>query len=217
MVAAAHISNKLGISVQSVVLAATYLVLFRLKGRSSATFALMAGNRFNKRWKSLVTSMNQFAPLTISASPNDRIDDFLRNLHAASLQAYLHGCYSVDDLRGKLNERSYPDPDPMNFDCYFNFMGQDDGPPDGDSPVATTIEWQEPERRTGPQFNLFVSAGEGINLVLRASHTYLSPDMVGVFLASLEAAIVSMANDSPSKVGAISMRPIRPLSPRRSQ
>jgi hypothetical protein len=214
MVAASKIAGQLKISLQAVVLAVTYLVLFQLTGRSSATLGLMAGNRFNKRWSSVVTSMSQLAPLTVSAAPGGHPEDFLRSVYIASLEAYLHGCYSIDELREQLTARGHTDPDPMNFDSCFTFT--DEGPyvPTSDAPVVTTIEWQEAARRTGARFNLLITAGEGIHLTLRASPTYIEPDLVGTFLASVEAALVSIANDAPSRVDAVRLRPIRNISPR---
>lgn len=213
MLAAQRISTKLRISLQSVLLGVAYLMLFELKGRSSATIALMAGNRFDKRWNRLVSSMNQLAPCTVSAVPGTHPEDFLRSVYAASLNAYLHGSYSVDELREQLSKQGHYNPDPMRFDCWFNFMGEsDEQPADDDTPGVTTIEWQEASRSAGPAFYLLVSTGRGMRLALRASRLYCDTDLVSMFLTSFEAALVDIADGAPASIKEVDRRPLRSVS-----
>jgi len=195
MRAADQLAAALTVSVQSVVLAATALSLFRLKDRSAVTLGLMAANRLEPQWQRLVTSMNQLAPLTISASPDTGVDDFIRDVYSLSLEAYSHGCYSVDELTEYLTSYGLADPDPMNFDCFFNFAGDSDEPPAAGSPITTTVVWQEPSYQTGPTFNLIVETGQGLQLSLRASRNYLPPDLLVRCLTSIEAALVDIARN----------------------
>src|SRR5436190_15603502 len=164
--AAQAIADRTGVPVQAAVLGAAFLVLCRLKNRDRATLGLMTSNRFDAVSASVVSTMNQLAPLTVTVDDAVRPDTFLCHVFEASLEAYAHGCYNVDELRTHLAACGYPDPDPMSFDCFFNFLGDGGRTPDGDGTGRTTLVWQPPARRTGPSFSLLASTGSGLYLVL---------------------------------------------------
>ncbi|MBM7442707.1 hypothetical protein JOC24_006152 [Streptomyces sp. HB132] len=211
--AARAVSERLSVSVQSVILGAASLALFDLNGRDRATFGLLAGNRIAKRWQTLLSSMNQLAPVTVAADRDASPEAFLRTLYMGSLERLLHGSYSVDELRTRLVEAGSVNPDPLQFDCYFNYLGEIALPPDEGSPAHDGVEWFADAWQGGPRFNLRVAMGSGLHLSLTASEDYLGGEATGRYLASVETALMSLADGAPGTVGAVDLAPLRKISP----
>ncbi|GGK72691.1 condensation domain-containing protein [Mangrovihabitans endophyticus] len=205
--AARTIAERLGISLQSVVLGAVYLVLCRFTGRDRATLGLTSSNRYDERSASVVSSMNQLAPLTIAVDLAAHPHDFLTRVFESSMVAYAHGCYSVDELHDHLARHGVPDPDPMKFDCYFNFLGDSGRAPDSDGHEITSIEWQTPARRTGPSLSLLVSTGPALLVVLRASRRYLGDGDVPGILGGVESTLIEIAAGPPADLAAVRVEP----------
>ncbi|MFI5727012.1 condensation domain-containing protein [Streptomyces cyaneofuscatus] len=212
MTAAHRVAERLSVSVQSVIFGASSLVLCHLKGRERATFGLLAGNRAEKRWQSLLSSMNQLAPITVEAPRESSPDAFLRALYLRSLERLLYGAYSIDELRRRLTETDHVNPDPLQFDCYFNFLGDIAEPPPAGSPALDDVEWFDDAWQGGPSFNLRASMGTGLYLSLTASDAYLGTEAVGRFLAATEAALVSLADGAPDTLAEVSLAPLRQVS-----
>lgn len=109
LTAAQELSDRLKISVQSVVLGVGALALSRLKRTERMTFALMAANRLTTRWVPLVGSLNQFAPVTVTVDEEAHPPDYLRDCYVQSMTAYMNGCYDVDALKEGLREAGLPE------------------------------------------------------------------------------------------------------------
>ncbi|MFG1889099.1 condensation domain-containing protein [Micromonospora sp. NPDC049051] len=214
MSAVRRIAERLNVSAASVVLAATYLALFEVKQRSAVTLALMSSNRFDRRWESMVSCMNQIAPLTVHRDPNMATADFVRAVASSSTEAYMRGSYSVDALRDHLTELGVPNPDPITFDCFFNFVGTGEAIPPDDSVLATSVEWQPAARETGPRLNIRVGTGEALAVSVRASQDYLAPDLVGQLAVSIEAALISLADEQLTTAKMLSFAALRDVPPR---
>lgn len=204
------ISDRLAVSPQTVTLGATYVVLSRLLGRSRITLGLQSSNRFDKAREPIVASMTQLAPLTTVAAGDVHPDAFLLDLNTRCAEAYLHGSYHVDLLRERLVADGVANPEPMEFDCYFNFVDPPEFAPAPDSPMATSVEWLQANRQTGPRFRLLLATGDGLLAVLRSSHTYLDRAGIAGFLTGLEAALVDLADRRTDTVDQIRFEPIRP-------
>ncbi|MEU3613631.1 condensation domain-containing protein [Streptomyces sp. NPDC006872] len=211
--AARTVSERLAVSVQSVILGAAALALFGLKGRDRVTFGLLAGNRMDKRWQTLLSSMNQLAPMTVAADGDADPDGFLRTLYMNSLERLLYGSYSIDELRARLTEAGCHNPDPLQFDCYFNYLGEIVRPPAAQSPARDDVEWFDDAWQGGPRFNLRAATGSGLHLSLTASDDYLGAEATGRFLAAVEAALVSLADGGPDTVSEVGLAPLRKVSP----
>ncbi len=211
--AALAVSERLGVSVQSVIFGAASLALFDLKGRDRATFGLLAGNRMDKRWQAVLSSMNQLAPVTVVADRDAAPSVFLRTLYMSSLERLLYGSYSIDELRARLVEAGSSNPDPLQFDCYFNYLGEIALPPDEGSPAHEGVEWFADAWQGGPRFNLRVATGSGLHLSLTASEDYLGAEATGRCLASVEAALVSLADGEPGTVADVDLVPLRKAGP----
>ncbi len=215
LAAATTVSARHGLSVSSVILAATYLALAHVTGRSRFTLGLVASNRFNRRWDALVSTLNQLAPLTITVAPDIEPGAFLNDVYVASLEAYTHGSYDVDELRRRLVAAGMPDPEPMAFDSFFNFRGAVGRPPALSSAAHDGIEWQPALRQTGQSFNLVVGTDpEGLTLVARASRRYLADADLARLLAAIESALVGFAAADAKRVADVDLTPRRELTPR---
>ncbi|BFV59643.1 hypothetical protein KCMC57_up47470 [Kitasatospora sp. CMC57] len=209
MTAALRLSERLRISVQSVVLGASAIALFRLKGRQRVTFGLVAGNRNDPRWDTLVSSLNQLAPMTVAAEPGAHPDEVLRSVYRAGLERLLHGSYSMDELRERLTAVGHPNPDPVLFGCYFNFLGEIAETPEPGSPLLDGIEWAPTAWQASPGFNLRVATGAGLQLSLTTSRDYLAPELTGAYLAAVEAVLVRTADGAPDTLDQIDHAPLR--------
>ncbi|MDW4909133.1 condensation domain-containing protein [Streptomyces sp. ADMS] len=212
MTAAVRLAERLGISVQSVVLGASAISLFQLKGRGRVTLGLMAGNRHDRRWGSLVSSMNQLAPMTIEADRVTRPDSLLRAVYLGGLERLLHGSYSMDELRERLTTNGHPNPNPVLFGCYFNFLGEIAETPEPGATSLDGIEWTANAWQGSPSFNLRAATGEGLHLSLTTSRDYLNPERTGLYLATVEAVLVSLADESPSSLDEVSYTPLRKVN-----
>ncbi|WP_275423851.1 condensation domain-containing protein [Actinoplanes derwentensis] len=209
--AATAVSSRLGVSLQAVALSAGYLALFRTTGRSATTFGLMASNRFKRRWATMVTSMNQLAPLTAVDRPEQPAGEFVRLVYAGSMEAYSNAEYSVDALGEHLRAAGQPAPHPLEFDCYFNFLGDSpaDFPPD--HPAVTAISWERPRRQSGPAFHLAMSTGAGLTITLRASRSYLGTEGIPRMLGAMEAILLQLAADDTATLADLRPDPVRDL------
>jgi hypothetical protein len=207
--AARSLSGELRVSVQSLVLAASVLVLTRLRRKPGMTLALMAANRLDERWSSLVSSLNQCAPVTVTVDEDAELGDFLRGTYYQSLVAYQHGCYDVDALRHDLAEAGVPEPDPTFFAKHFNFLGDAESEPDPGSPVRTTVQWRGSTQRSGPNFHVPIAVGNGLFIGVGASEDYLPGDLPARAAAAIEAALVNMPGRTAAPLREISTQAIR--------
>jgi hypothetical protein len=196
MSAATDLAARLHVSVQSVLLGVGTHALCRLTGRDRITYALMSANRQDERWSSLVSSINQAAPVTLAVEEEMRYDDYLRGVYIACLRAYQHGHYDVDALRDSLGRRGADDRNPTLFVKLFNFLGEG-GEPAADSPVRSGVEWQPVSIRSGPHLSLVVSTGEGLQIGVVASEDYLPGHQPAIAAASIESILMAVAK-SPS-------------------
>ncbi|MBM7442884.1 condensation domain-containing protein [Streptomyces sp. HB132] len=205
LAATRELSERLKISVQSVVLGVGALALARLKQTEQVTLALMAANRLTARWVPLVSSLNQFAPVTITVDEEADPLEYLRAGYLQCLTAYMHGCYDVDALRTSLQRAGRQDTDPTAFAKHFNFLGDVDAEPEAGSVLHTGIQWRSSTQRSGPNFHLAVATGKGILIGVGASRDYLEGDLPAVLAASIEAGLINIAKGSESSLGEVSL------------
>lgn len=84
---------------QAVVLALMAVTIARLTGSRRFLLWLMVSNRFEPRWRVIVTSMNQAIPIVVEVRPGEAFSELLARLQRSSVTAVRHGCYDVDDAR----------------------------------------------------------------------------------------------------------------------
>ncbi|WP_308167870.1 condensation domain-containing protein [Catellatospora tritici] len=205
LAAAQELSDRLKISVQSVVLGVGALALARLKRTEQVTFALMAANRLDSRWVPLVSSLNQFAPVTITIDEQAHPLEYLRSGYLQCMTAYMNGCYDVDALKSSLQQAGRQETDPTAFAKHFNFLGDVDAEPDVGSALRTGIQWRASTQRSGPNFHLAVATGKGILIGVGASHDYLEGNLPAVLAASIEGGLVNISKGSQACLGEVSL------------
>jgi hypothetical protein len=210
LAAAERLSADLGVSVQAVALAAAFLALWSATGRTATTMGLMSSNRARRAWSPIVASMNQLAPMTATHLPAQPPAELIRRVYADSMHAYSNGSYDVDALRDRLIEEGRSGPDPMEFDCYFNYVGESSAVYGPDHPASTGVLWQRPRRQSGPALHLTVATGTGLTLTLRASEAYLGAGRIPEVLGAIEAIILRLA-DGAAAVGHLDPTPVRPV------
>lgn len=208
-----RIADELGISFQAVLLGVACLILMRYKNRDSVTLGLMVSNRFTQRWTTLVSSMVQLAPVTVISAQESSVGDFLRGVYLSGSEAYSHGSYDVDELRNELTELGHANPEPMSFDCLFNFVGSMNYSVHDENPEVTSVRFKKARRQIGYRFFLFLftSKSRGLSVHLGASESYLAPELVRQFVAALEAALIRVAEDRSVPVTDLDLTPMRPV------
>lgn len=214
LAAATTLSRRLRVSVQSLVLSVGALAVARHESRDQVTFALMAANRLDPRQAGLVTSLNQYAPITIAIDSDTAPDDFLAAIYPACLTAYAHGSYDVDALTAALAGSGAPDPDPTAFAKHFNFLGPVDVEPDAESPLRTAVGWRGSTQRTGPNLHLAVAVGDGLLIGVGASEDALPGDGPAVLAAGIEAGLLCLAEGGAATLADVDLTPVRPTSSR---
>jgi hypothetical protein len=206
--AALAIAGRLSISVPSVILGITCLGLMNARGTYRTTMGLMVSNRVDMKSESIVSSMNQLAPLTVELDSDAAPEDWLRSLYERSLEVYSHASFHIDELASYLRACGYDDPDPSRFDLFFNYVGET-GVAMADDPGKMYLKRVYAPRQTGPTFNLSAEVGAGLFLLMRTSRNYLGPEASDLLLAGIEAALVDVDSGAPATLAAVSFKPVR--------
>ncbi|KPC81130.1 hypothetical protein ADK82_18045 [Streptomyces sp. NRRL S-4] len=165
----------------------------------------MAANRLTDRWVPLVSSLNQFAPVTLTIDEEANPLEYLRAGYLQCMTAYMNGCYDVDALRTSLRQAGRQETDPTAFAKHFNFLGDVDAEPDAGSDLHTGIQWRPSTQRSGPNFHLAVATGKGILIGVGASRDYLEGNLPAVLAASIEAGLINIAKGSESSLAEVSL------------
>lgn len=84
---------------QAVVLTLMAITIARATDSRRFLLWLMASNRFEPRWRTIVTTMNQGIPIIVDLRPDEPFAELLKRLQGSSLTAFRNGCYDADDVR----------------------------------------------------------------------------------------------------------------------
>ncbi|HET6478938.1 MAG TPA: hypothetical protein VFG35_02695 [Actinoplanes sp.] len=149
--------TALGVSPQAIMLALGALIAGQLRGTAKPLVGVMASNRLNPAWNSMVTSLNQRTWLTLDLEADVDFPALARRASAASLTAIRHGCYDIDALVGIAEEAGRGSL--AAVDCTLNMLTQDPGinclpdpGPDGDF-------WVRPKSQQGSPVEIKVFQG----------------------------------------------------------
>ncbi|MEU6171980.1 condensation domain-containing protein [Streptantibioticus parmotrematis] len=175
-----------GVSPQSVLTAMTAAALASVVWRDRVVLSVMCANRFDPRWQSIVSTMNQLVPLVCATGPGTALGAHLKRVHLGALLAYRHGCYDVD-MAAELAELPSGGA-PFAHDCWFNYVTGPDAPPSGPggTPPAT-FAWTPPPRHAGHPFYVRVN-GDGdtsTEITLRADPDLLPAEAVVTALRTM--------------------------------
>lgn len=198
--AARRVAERTQASVAGVVLAAYARSVARACAADTLHVHLMSANRFSPRWKTLVTSMNQWVPALIERAREDDLATLARSVHWSSLTAVRHGMYDVmaaEQLRTRMPRAAEPA-------CAFNYVAVPDGFPHAVAgtggqvpPEDPTITWAEPFTTIGPRCYARVVDESGA-LTIRLTARDISREQAGALLWDLHDALLSAASDPRS-------------------
>jgi hypothetical protein len=207
------LAKPVRVSPQAVILGCLGLALSRLVGRERLTIGLMSSNRWLPETVRLVSSLNQLVPQTLTVDSHHAVSYLFRATYSGGLQALANGKFDVDLLREQATAQGHPNPDPMAFDCEFNFL--EEGPrPEADDPVRTRIISRERDLLVLPRFSLAASADDhGVMLRMIASQQYLGGTPAAAVLGGIEAAIIKAAENPAVTCADIDLTPVREVAP----
>jgi hypothetical protein len=165
------LAEQVGIPLPSVVFAAYVAALHARTSRDAHLLALFAGNRLEAKWRSLVTSMNQLAPMVVRRVDGEDLSTAARRLHWESVRSLRHGVFDVDEATDAVREHG-KNAVGGGFRYFYNFrnMGQAAIRPtvDGDSAESDwNVETSSSERNNQSPFYLRAHAGDDLTLSLQ--------------------------------------------------
>ncbi|MEU6072781.1 condensation domain-containing protein [Micromonospora sp. NPDC047074] len=163
------LSARTRVSPQNLLLSLSAVACAAVTGTRQPVLTLQSGNRFHPRWKFIVSSMNQYAPIPVDlGTPQAPYVDYLARLSASSLKAYRMGSYDFDAIAGLVRQERQIR---LGFDHFFNFMPTDIVPRPGVQldrcPPPRVVETR-PSRQIGPRFDIKVRPGAEMPVVIRA-------------------------------------------------
>lgn len=168
----ATLGTRTAVTASSVLLALTALAVATVTGHDRVVLTLQSSNRFAPPWRSIVSSMNQYAPLTLTCSPRTQsFGGFAATAHTAALKAYRTGSYDFDAVTELVAEERGID---LGFDHFFNFMAHDVRVPPAAGDESTRPGWVQetvPYRQIGPRLDVKVREGAEMPIVIRADPT----------------------------------------------
>lgn len=127
------IAEGTGTSVSTVVLAAYTLAVARVTGVDRLVAESECANRFDPRWRAVVSSMVQRVPIPLTAT--DDLAEHLDRVHRAAMTAYRRGMYDCDAVA------LLPAAEDYTATCEYNFFPWLDPTERPDSPEPV---WEEP-------------------------------------------------------------------------
>jgi hypothetical protein len=165
------LAGQVRIPLPSVVLAAYAAALRTRTGRDAHLVSLYAGNRLESKWRSLVTSMIQLAPMVARHVDGEDLPTGARRLHWESVRSLRHGIFDVDKVTDAVSEYGKTGVG-GGFRYFYNFrdMAQAAIQPAtaGDSAESEwRVETSSSERNNQSPFYLRAHAGEELMLSLQ--------------------------------------------------
>ncbi|GGK72847.1 condensation domain-containing protein [Mangrovihabitans endophyticus] len=163
------LSARTDASPQTLLLSLSAVACATVTGAEQPVLTLQSGNRFDPRWKSIVSSMNQYAPIPVDLGPPQApYGDYLSRLSTSSLTAYRRGSYDYDAITDLVRRERKVE---LGFDNFFNFMPTDivarpAGQLDGYPPPR--VVQSRPNRQIGPRFDIKIRPGAEMPVVIRA-------------------------------------------------
>lgn len=165
------LAGQVRIPLPSVVFAAYSAALRERTGRDAHLVSLFAGNRLESKWRSLVTSMTQLAPMVARRVDGEDLPTAARRLHWESLRSLRHGIFDVDEVTDAVREHG-KDGVGGGFRYFYNFRDMAQAAvavaTAGDSAESDwTVETSSSERNNQSPFYLRAHAGDELMLSLQ--------------------------------------------------
>ncbi|GIG88029.1 condensation domain-containing protein [Plantactinospora endophytica] len=162
------LSARTGASPQSLLLSLSAVACAAVTCTRQPVLTLQSGNRSHPRWKSIVSSMNQYVPLPVDLGPpRAEYADLAARLQASALRAYRMGSYDFDAVTDLVRREREID---LGFDHFFNFMPTDivarPAAELAGHPPPRIVQ-SRPSRQIGPRFDIKIRPGAEMPVVLR--------------------------------------------------
>jgi hypothetical protein len=164
-------ADELSVTPQSAALAVILAGLAEFGIEPQEPLVVMASNRFDPRWRDLVTTLNQAAVIDVPPQ-SAQFSEFAAAVEWAGRIAYRHGCYDVDEFTDITAEVRGA---PLNYDFFFNYVAAPQttvGEPDTDQ---FTIEVGEAPQQVGPRLEIRVAGFRQMKIDIRADQEFLPP------------------------------------------
>lgn len=166
------LAEQAAIPLPSVVFAAYAAALRVRSGHDAHLVALFAGNRLDAKWRRLVTSMPQAAPVVARHVDGEDLPSAARRMHWEAMRSLRHGIFDVDEVTDAISEYGKNGVGD-GFGYFYNFrnMAQIEparGTLAGDAAENDwRIETSTSERNNQRPFYLRAHAGEELILSLQ--------------------------------------------------
>jgi hypothetical protein len=191
---AAHTgAAKLGVSLQTVVLAAYYQALREVMGRSAVLILAISANRFDSSTAGIVTSLNQWAPILLDFDGGETFADLVAKVHGKSLTGLKNSICDPDAVM-RFREEFFEKADPP-VDQGFN-INTILAPPGFAPPVEqrpSHVEFAPPARNFGPGFYLIVRGIDTIDCIVRCNRPDVDQETLGEIMEVLQRGLLAAA------------------------
>lgn len=195
----ARSAARLGVTAQSILLALTAAAVTVVRDADKVVLSIQSSNRFDAKWRDIVSSMNQAVPLPVTAAPGDtHFTDFVRKTQAANVRAYGNGAYDIDAAREKVRAVRGTE---LTFDNYFNFLTQE-LTEDGDTEPPRFVG-SRPRRQYGPTFDLKVRRGPDMPVAVRTDPALLDEAGIRALLEWLAGEITRLARGESTTMSGV--------------
>jgi hypothetical protein len=200
--AARTLAGRLGISTAAVILAAYYMAIFRTIGAERARVRIMSANRFDPRWRELVSSMNQWIPLIVARPDHHAFPAFASGVARASMITCRHGMYDVDEAAA-LCRQMLGRPDALDLDYSFNVVQLP--PPAGSAQdEGAGVVWGAPFSSAGARCYLKVFEQEALTFTLKVPAHSMPRDSAEGLLCAIRDVLTEAAPSDARETAAAS-------------
>jgi hypothetical protein len=173
-------------SLSSVVLAAYTLAVAQVTGVDALVAQTMCSNRFIPQWRQVVTSMNQWTAIPLTAV--DDLAEHTARVHRAIMTAYRYGMYDVDTVARLRAAATLHTGTDREATCAYNFITLPHltGPPTDDAELS----WDEPFSTVGHGCYLQAAEEAGTSLTLRIRTKGIEKERVAAVMKHLHSLLV---------------------------
>lgn len=206
--ALARAAALFAVTPQNLMLTMSAVAAATVHGQDEAVMSLQSGNRFDERWRDIVSSMNQSVPLPIRVGADGiSFTDLTAHAQLAALKAYRNGMYDIDHIAAKVaGDR---DGAQLHFDSFFNFMAHDITPDPvadaGAAPEGQRIRTR-PARQAGPRFDVKIWPGTDMPVVIRTDPALLDERGLDALLGWVDTEVGRLGQGEDSSVGEMRKR-----------
>ncbi|MFF3301631.1 condensation domain-containing protein [Streptomyces sp. NPDC002908] len=180
--ALAVVARERGLAPHDVLLALTSLALAVLEESARVVMTLQSSNRFGPPWHTVVSSMNQYAPMVLdTGTAAGTFDEWVRRVQRTALKAYRFGSYDIDAVDALVRGDRGRAP---GYDNFYNFLAHDvaQSAPVPGAVRAGRVERTRPHRQIGPRFDVKVLGGPDMPVVVRADPALVPADRLDALL-----------------------------------